>query len=200
MGLQDRDYMRERGRRAQYVPSHGHGRQWSLPRLGGMGTLSRYLVVGIGILLAFVVIRYALTYRAAVPFPTTGDVHWYINDAQPRMAQLRLHARPSSSSKYFTVMVNDWASSAPVAMIPVRSGETSLTLMPLGRYRLTIAKGSLWMGPDKRFGMTGESRTVVHPLEFYQRGNQIYGHSIDLEVPFAGNLETSPDLTSSPWR
>lgn len=62
---------------------------------------------------------------------------------------------------------------------------------------MNIAKGSLWLGRDKRFGMTGESRLVVHPLEFYQRGNQIYGHSIDLEVPFVGNLETAPEPTAS---
>ena len=65
---------------------------------------------------------------------------------------------------------------------------------------MTIAKGKVWMGPEKRFGITGDSRVVVQPIEFYQRANQFFGHSIDLEVPFVGNLETAPAPAQSPWR
>lgn len=196
--------MRERGRQAQadrFSVPRGGGSSRSLGgSLNGMGTFSRYLVVGIVILLVFLAVKYVLTQRASVPFPASGDVHWYVNDSQPRVANLTLRARPSSSSKYFAVRLDDWASGAPVAMIPVRQGESSVTLLPLGRYRMTIAKGSVWMGPDKQFGMTGERKVVTHPLEFYRRGSQVFGHAIDLEVPFVGNLDTAPELTSTPWR
>jgi len=150
------------------------------------------LIVGIVIMLVFLAVKYLLAHRDSRPFPTTGDVHWYVSDAQPRVAKLTLRARNSSSSRYFAVWLDDWASGAPVAMIPVRAGETSVTLMPLGRYRMTIAKGSTWLGPERRFGMTGDSKVAVHPMEFYRRGNQVFGHAIDLEVPFVGNLETTP--------
>jgi hypothetical protein len=198
VGIQDRDYMRERGRRAQSGRSSAQwgasafSHSWGLGRLGDLGTLSRVLIVGIVIMLVFLAVKHLLAHRDARPLPTTGDVHWYLSNAQPRIAKLTLRARESSSSRYFAVVLDDWASGAPVAMIPVRSGETSVTLMPLGRYRMTIAKGSTWMGPDRRFGISGDSKVVVHPMEFYQRGNQVFGHAIDLEVPFVGNLETTP--------
>ena len=197
--------MRERARqthsgRSTRRKSAVFGRWLNAGKLGGMSTLSRCLVIGIAMLLVFLAVKYALTHRASVPFPTTGEVHWYVKDAQPRVARLTLRARESSSYRYFAVVLDDWASGSAVAMIPVRAGETSVTLMPLGRYRMTIAKGSVWMGPEKRFGMTGDNRVAVHPVEFYQRGNQFFGHAIDLEVPFVGNLETAPALTPGPWR
>jgi hypothetical protein len=193
--------MRERGRqgasrRAQWSAG-AVGREWSR---GGMGTVSRVLVVGIVILLVFLAVKYLLAHRHSVPFPATGDVHWYVGNERPRVARLTLRARESSTHRYFAVTLEDWATRAPVAMIPVRAGESSVTLLPLGRYRMTIAKGSVWMGPDRRFGVTGDSKVVVHPVEFYQRGNQTFGHAIDLEVPFVGNLEMAPDPGSTPWR
>ena len=77
-------------------------------------------------------------------------------------------------------------------MIPVRAGETAVTLMPLGRYRMTISKGSYWMGSARMFGVMGESREAVDPVEFYQRANQIFGVEIELERPIAGNMATQP--------
>lgn len=198
--------MRERGRRAQSRWSSAprkvipFGRRRRFGGLPDISSLSRYAVVGSVILLVFLAVKYGLAYRASVPFPTTGDVHWYVHDAQPRVARLTLRARESSSSRYYAVLLDDWASGAPVTMIPVRAGETSVTLMPLGRYRMTIAKGKVWMGPEKRFGITGDSRVVVQPIEFYRRANQFFGHSIDLEVPFIGNLETAPAPAQSLWR
>lgn len=202
VGIQDRDYMRERARQARASErtqwsAGGSGRGWSL---GGSGTLSRVLVFGMAIVLVFLAVKYLDAYRNRVPFPATGDVHWYVNDERPRVARLTLRARESSPDRYFAVMLEDWATRSPVAMIPVRAGESSVTLLPLGRYRMTTAKGSVWMGPDRRFGISGDSKVVVHPVEFYQRGDQVFGHEIDLAVPFAGNLQTAPDLAPTPWR
>ena len=66
--------------------------------------------------------------------------------------------------------------------------------MPLGRYRITISKGTTWMGPSKLFGLSGESRETVDPIEFYQRGDTNVGIQIELET-LGGNLDTQPALS-----
>lgn len=185
--------MRDRGRQARAAQASRWNAQAPVVsrRFDEMGTLARILVIGIVMLIVLMLVKSLLEARRSVPFPATGDVHWYIGDEQPRVARLTLRARPTST-RYAVVLLDDWATGAPVAMIPVRAGQTSVTLVPLGRYRMTIAKGAQWQGPSRLFGNMGTNRVVVHPMEFYRRGNQIAGHEIDLEVPFVGNLETAP--------
>ena len=187
--------MRERGRQAHAAQAPRWNAQAPAAslRFGAMGTVPKALVIGVAMLLVFLVVRYLLEFRRTLPFPATGDVHWYIGTEQPRVARLTLRARPSST-RYSVVLLDDWATGAPVAMIPVRAGETAVTLVPLGRYRMTIAKGTDWQGPGRLFGVGGSNRVVVDPMAFYRRGNQVIGHEIDLEVPAAGNLETAPAL------
>lgn len=145
----------------------------------------------VGALVLLIAVKYFIERRSTVPFPETGDVQWYSPAIQPRIARLTLRA-PFRSAKSFVVRLSDWATGAPLALIPVRAGETAVTLVPLGRYRMTISKGSLWMGSARMFGVMGESREVVDPVEFYQRANQIFGVEIELEQPFAGNMATQP--------
>jgi hypothetical protein len=159
----------------------------AMPR-GWLTHLGLWIVGG---LLLLVAVKYFMDRRGAVPFPATGDVHWYSQESQPRVARLTLRA-PAAAAKMFAVRLSDWATGAPLAMIPVRSGETSVTLVPLGRFRMTISKGTVWLGSSRMFGVSGETREVVDPVEFYQRGNQTFGVGIDLEVPFTGNMPTQP--------
>jgi hypothetical protein len=101
---------------------------------------------------------------------------------------------PVEGKRNFVVRLDDWATGAPVVMIPVRAGESAVTLMPLGRYRMTISKGITWRGMGRQFGIGGETREVVDPVEFYAQGSRIMGQRIALEVPFKGNLETRPSF------
>lgn len=192
MGIQDREYMRKRGPEPQASTARGPAvppRHRTTASASGWLTQLGFWVVGA--LLLFIAVKYFLDRRSAVPFPETGDVHWYSPETQPRIARLTLRA-PADAAKKFAVRLSDWATGAPLAMIPVRAGETSVTLVPLGRYRMTISKGTVWMGSARMFGVSGESREVVDPVEFYQRANQTFGVQIDLEVPFGGNMPTQP--------
>lgn len=198
MGLDDRDYMRNRERSARpsgRAPNSGwwHASGHRHDANSHWGILSQFAVVVIAAMAVFAVAKYVLERRNALPFPPTGDVHWYSSELGPRTARLTLRA-PMDSGRHFSVFLDDWSTGAAVAMIPVRSGESAVTLMPLGRYRMTIAKGTVWLGPHRRFGFSGDERTVVDAVEFYQRGNRTFGHVIDLEVPFRGNLDTGPSF------
>lgn len=185
MGIYDRDYMRDH---------HAQQTRSNLPRRNGpsSGLWSTARWIGyatIAVLTIFFLSKYMLERRAAVPFPSTGDVHWFTQEGPARIARLTL-AAPATAKHHFAVRLDDWATGAPLAMIPVRGGETSVTLVPLGRYRMTIAKGTVWLGSSRLFGVGGEVREVVHPVEFFQQGRTTMGRRIDLEVPFAGNTTT----------
>ena len=192
MGIQDRDYMRRDGPEQR---SGGERGRSTASRQRGSATDRRWLTQLMywifGALVLFVAAKYFIERRGSVPFPETGDVQWYSPQTQPRIARLTLRA-PTGAAKSFVVRLSDWATGAPLAMIPVRAGETAVTLMPLGRYRMTISKGNLWMGSARMFGVLGESHEIVDPVEFYQRANQIFGVEIELERPFAGNMATQP--------
>ena len=129
--------------------------------------------------------------REASPFPPMGEILWYSASRQPAIATLTMYA-PQKSGKNFAVRLDDWGSGSPIALIPVRAGETSVTLMPLGRYRVTIAKGQHWLGPEKLFGRRGQVREAVHSLDFYQRANQTMRQQITLES-LGGNMEMKAD-------
>jgi hypothetical protein len=144
-------------------------------------------------LVLLVVVQHLWQRRHAQPFPETGSALWYVPESPPRIARLTLSA-PRAPDQHFAVRLDDWATGAPVVLIPVRSGETAVTLMPLGRYRMTISKGTTWQGSARLFGSSGSDREVAHPVEFFSQGNVIHGHRFELEVPFVGNVETRPRL------
>ncbi|MEO8248311.1 MAG: hypothetical protein ABI589_02980, partial [Burkholderiales bacterium] len=170
MSLADRDYMYEprqsRHRRSVHVQK---------PRAWKAGPAAVKAAVWIAALWAlFVAFGHVLERRDAKPFPATGDVLWYSNIQRAPLATLTLHA-PSKSGRNFAVRLDDWNTGAPMALIPVRPGESSVTLVPLGRYRVTIARGSVWLGSAKLFGRDGEMREGVYPLEFYRRAGVTMG-------------------------
>ena len=174
MSLSERDYMYEprafRGRR-RGITQRVHGR-WTTARMAAFWVAALWVT--------FFVLTRLLDRREATPFPPTGETLWYSASRQPAIAMLTMHA-PQKSGKNFAVRLADWDTGSPIALIPVRAGETSVTLIPLGRYRVTIAKGQHWFGPEKLFGRRGEVREAVHSLDFYQRANQTIGHRITLE-------------------
>lgn len=185
MGLADRDYMRERH---QSRPKRGGGAVRE-----GLGTIPwKHALVTVGLLtlLALWLFRY-FDGRADQAFPQTGEVNWYIPTTQGETAPLTIVA-PVGSKHHFALKLADWHSGRPVALIPVRSGETAKIEMPLGEYQVTIASGRSWRGVDKLFGRTGEVRRAVAPLHFYRTQNGTTGIRIDLAQRINGNLETRP--------
>ena len=125
-----------------------------------------------------------------LPFPATAEVSWYVAPAQGPTAPLTLHA-PKDTEAQFVVLLDDWATKQPVAMIPLRARETARLHVPFGRYRLVMIKGQGWQGSSKLFRRVISSREAVYPLDFTRVGNRSSGHIIELET-VSGNLETRP--------
>jgi hypothetical protein len=191
MGIMDRDYMRERHRGADRAsPPRGLGRVAGDDWTGWVSRAAVFVMVGAAV---YAAVSYWLDRKSAAPFPQSGDARWYVTSEAPRVAMLTLQA-PMAGDRNFVVRLDDWSTGVPIVTIPVRARESAVTLLPLGRYRMTISKGTTWRGRSGRFGMDGETREVVDPIEFYAQGSRITGQRIQLEVPFGGNLETRPSL------
>lgn len=148
------------------------------------------MVIGAAV---FAAVKFGLDRSSSEPFPEAGDARWHVPESAPRVARLTLQA-PVEGNRNSIVRLDDWATGALVVTDPVRAGESAVTLMPLGRSRMTLSKGTTRRGMVRQFGMGGQTREVVDPVEFYAQGNPIMGQRIALEVPFKGNLETRPSF------
>jgi hypothetical protein len=191
MGIADRDNYREHHRQqtGSTRPQGVHSRRPG----GGSGSTPLWKIFLIFLCVAggpFAIARVFLDQTRALPFPRPGEAQWFKPAEIGPRAGLHLQAPPGS--RHFMVRLDDWATGAPVVTVPVRGGEAADVQVPLGRYRMTIAKGTTWLGSGRVFGMLGEVREVTEPLEFYQQGPTIMGHRFQLEVPFRGNVDTVP--------
>lgn len=199
MGLDDRDYMRERNKVSfNFKPRRSvraiapQKQQWFAKTI---------VWVSIAIILKTLVPEFFLEIGHPLPdhrsalspeninnmLPPTGEVQWFIpvnggND----MAPLSITGS-SDVGRNTVVRLDVWETHAPVAMIPIRGGETATLQIPLGRYRLTYASNASWQGQSK---LLGETKEVVVPLEFYRINNQLMGQHIDLNGRINGNLPT----------
>jgi hypothetical protein len=185
MGIQDRDYYRE-WKREQARPKTSQ----LFRRTGLAFGLRPWIVWSVLIVVGVVVVKLLLEVKRSLPFPQTGAVHWYVGRAEGPMAPLTLKA-PAMSKQNFVVKFDTWEGKQPVAMIPVRGGESAVLQMPLGVYRMTIIKGSAWQGPDRLFSFMPDARESVHPVTFHRVGNTFTGHVIQLQT-LTGNMETRP--------
>ena len=185
MGLSDRDYYREHHKQRTASTSCSAARS-----LGNARSWSGWIAWALLIVTGTIGVKWALDARHSMPFPASGQVHWYIDHPSGPLAPLTVKA-PNNTDAYFVVQLDQWDARTPVAMIPVRGGDVAQVQVPLGRYRVTIAKGSRWKGPGRLFAATEYSKEAVHPLEFFRVDNQINGQIIQLET-FNGNMETIP--------
>lgn len=198
MGLADRDYMKNRDRdknnwstaqRASPRRSSGTQKPNRKPKQKQKTLVTLVLWVAV-LLVGTAGAKWFLDERQSQPFPPTGEVAWYVGPTQGPTAPLTIQA-PAAGNANFVVLLDQWASKAPVAMIPVRAGEVAQLRVPLGQYRMTLIKGRDWQGSGKLFRHTLSSKEVVHPMDFVMVGDRFSGHTIQLETP-TGNLETAP--------
>jgi hypothetical protein len=103
---------------------------------------------------------------------------------------------PQDQAKRYAVRLDDWNSGSPVVLIPVEAGHTVTVLVPLGRYRVTMASGSSWFGVGKLFGVLGEEKVAVEPLDFVRTNAATTGHRIELKKRIDGNMQTRSKV---PW-
>lgn len=185
MGLADRDYMRER---RTYRPSRS-----VLPiTRSGARPFWFHALVWVAVLgFLFVGFKYFQEWDKAQPFPPTGEARWYTGSSEPATAPLTIKA-PTRSGMHHVVRLDEWHSGKPVVLIPIRAGETASLAVPLGRYRVTMASGSRWLGTEKLFGLPGEVKQAVDPVVFYATPNGTMGQKIDLTGRLDGNMPTKP--------
>ncbi len=185
MGIYDRDYMQERWRES---PKRNLRRARNPRR----PTVFKFIWFATAVVALYFVAKYALDFRDRLPFPATGSALWYSQPASQQVTGNLTITAPGNKGINYVVLLDDWATGKPVTLIPVRDGEAATTQIPLGRYRVTIAKGNRWLGPSKLFGIGGDVQEAVDPLEFYRSGQQTVGHRINLDTTLRGNMATRP--------
>jgi hypothetical protein len=217
MGLADRDYMHERHREREkiriniYNPKAFRGGRAAPSRWDGWGDggirqpdvkLPKTAIVQF---IAFWLIIIAAIYGAynffqrepspPLPLPENGSVTIYsmVPDHVPT-GPFQIEVSPGQSEKHYFITASDWHTSVPVRGVFVRSGHTAKIQLPLGAYRISIAEGKEWYGPQRLFGRKTVIKEGVHPISLYPEAHQghtrIRGHVITLPGTVAGNFRT----------
>lgn len=94
-------------------------------------------------------------------------------------------------SHHYFITVSDWESNAPIISMFVRAGETGRTELPVGKYRITVAEGGEWFGPQKMFGKRMVTKEGVKPVDIFPVGPQgVMGGTIRLTGRIDGNFPT----------
>lgn len=194
MGIDDRDYMRERGQ----------GKDWSMGtrRVSRASKImgNRFVKAVVGVFIAssvFAILNQLPNIKhrfqkssTTTEFPRTGEVRWFIAPpSEPNSVAPLSITGSHDAGKNVIVRLDTWDTRAPVAMIPIRGGETANLQIPLGRYRLMYSANAEWRGEVKIFGDVQEA---VNPLEFYRSENQVTGYAVDLNSRLDGNMKTKP--------
>lgn len=167
MGIDDRDYMCDRDRESSLAArrfsesEHQKKRQEeTLKRrfasyLGSPGAatvlktrwkhvilISLVTAIGVAMWMQLPVISYRFLSRQDSPqFPITGAVRWFIPAAingSNGVVSLSITGLVSGGQN-IVVRLDTWEARKPIAMIPIRSGETATLQVPFGRYRITHA-------------------------------------------------------------
>lgn len=212
MSLDDRDYMRYRDKESSAEAARYHASE-ELKRRQASDLKARFArysrgeppapkkapvkwrrllivvaAVALGVAAGQRLPQLALTMFQPEPFPVTGAVRW----VQPVAAD-RHDAAPltitgfTEVGKNRVIKLEDWETKVPVALIPVRGGETATLAVPLGRYRVSFAPSALWAGEFKLKGATQEALSL---LDFSRTENGFQGHIMDLNGRVNGNMPT----------
>ncbi|MDB5825660.1 MAG: hypothetical protein JWR21_4364 [Herminiimonas sp.] len=83
-----------------------------------------------------------------------------------------------STATHHIVELTDDSSGTPVLSVFVRNGEVATIKVPLGTYKVNMAKGSRWYGETKLFGTYMRVAQGIAPLEFTAIRNPITGHNL----------------------
>jgi hypothetical protein len=161
MSIDDRDYMRNRSRASdmearrfrtseqqkarqaeelknRFARYSGSPNRVAVPKAGWNRFVLILLVLAMGAMLLKRVPQisaYFQSRQAKAPFPVTGAVRWFIpapandvNDAAPLTI-----TGLAEAGRHVVVKLDTWEAHAPIAMIPIRGGETTTLQVPFGR-------------------------------------------------------------------
>lgn len=211
MGLDDRDYMRERhgarrdvqwndrkGRMegAWFDPvNRGHDYQRGRYRPGAPrpGGIVRWIPFVLSLLLAAIPAYYGLKRegwfpdrRPGLPFPATGSVT--VNAGlSPKTATSRLIVITANANA--VVQLFHPVSGRHVISVYVGKNDRATVPVPPGTYRMKIVEGQRWHGPKEFFGASMTYETVVELVTF----TPLHGNGIDLNRRPNGTRPTRPN-------
>ena len=104
------------------------------------------------------------------------------------IAPLRI-VTPSGSQNYYVKLI-DAFTGTPAMSFFIFGGQSFVTEVPLGTYRVKYATGENWYGENHLFGSTTRYSEADKTFEFAVRGNQISGYTVELIRQRGGNLHT----------
>lgn len=219
MGLEDRDYMRERRRQAvqgrQPEPSRSI---WAQPPIFWLIMIP--CMFATQLLIAYLRAHYtprpvAVAAPTSAPhpnpltpstvggssppgfilpdaqqFPANGTVEWFIHVRTDQLLnRLRIHDQ-TGTARYKVIRIRENGTNRVIAQTYLHPGGTSAILLPVGPYGFTIAMGSSWYGHEAHFGPSG----------YYGRGLTMMInppdvtalHNYGILPPASGGQEMSP--------
>lgn len=213
MGLDDRDYMRDRYRKRQGLGGTSwndrrsrleHGGAWFEDKNRGQDyQTGRYRsgpqfrahplqgwILGLSALLTLIPM-YREMKRAgwlpdtspAVAFPASGSVTVW-RDLDPRLLRSRMAVTTAAANA--VVQLFDPQTDQHILSVYVRKNDRVELAAPVGTWRMRLAEGQHWHGPRKFFGSSTTYETVAQLMAFPRNG----GNGIDLHRRPDGKLPT----------
>lgn len=212
MGIDDRDYMRDRYRFRQgpgggkvswndsksrcELPRGQHGMARAKPHPGvRIHPAQKWIFLLCALPTAFYAYRDMKRYgwipdRAdSLPFPSSGSVT--VNDSvDPKTATSRIKVRAAEAN--VVVQLFNRKTDAHVISVYVNRNEDVSVPVPPGTYRMKLIEGDKWHGTTTWFGPSTTYETVIRPMVFTRRTSRM----IDLHRSPDGNLHTSVNFTN----
>ena len=190
---QEQDYKKDRWRQRECGPST----PWAGSRRRSEGFLGPSSLQGWVLILCALPIAIGAFHEAKregwlpdtrqeFEFPETGDVTVNQN-VDPRDATSRFSVTTDNAHAVAQLFDLD---GGHVLSVYVRRGSAVTTSVPPGVYRLKVAEGQRWFGPDHFFGNSMTYETVVQTMRFTRR----QGAGIDLHRRPGGELPTRPNM------
>lgn len=195
MGIDDRDYMRERRRRAAAQTRWNDGRarveaDWIDPKRPATRHGPHALIWGLSALLVFIPLYgeaqrtgWIPDFTAAAPFPETGSVTVARNI---KRADIKSTLTVDASEANAVVQLFDPATGRHVFSVYVAANNRMTVPAPTGTFRMRLIEGQKWHGTTRYFGRNTSYETVAELMTFEPRS----GHIIDLHRRPDGNLKT----------
>lgn len=199
MGLDDRDYMRERRsmsadpqRRRQRSGKGFVGSENATVyrRMVYRQTPANWIIAVLMVVAAFIPMLGDLKRagwlpdpETGLPFPETGTVI-VAADLPEKSVRSRMTVRASASNA--VVQLYDPETGRFRMAVFVRAGEEIYTAAPLGTWQMRVVEGQKWHGPKKYFGPNTQYETVAELMEF----REDLHNGIDLHRRVDGNLKT----------
>ncbi|RVT38665.1 hypothetical protein [Sphingobium algorifonticola] len=212
MGLDDREYMRERyrarakdnrwndragGIEGRWFDPVNRGFDYQNGRFRGSrrprGSILRWLPFALSLLLVAIPAYHSLKREGWLPdtrparaFPESGSVT-ISPFVSPKSASARLTVITSNANAVVQLFEPD--SGRHILSLYVRKNERTTTAVPPGTYRMKIIEGQRWHGPTEFFGSSTTYETITELMSF----SRLEGNGIDLNRRPDGNLRTRPN-------